>query len=174
MLRAARRFKVDSLSRKCRSLIRQILSPSNVCSFLEKSIEAREKDLIKDCKKIISTQTLEVISSKEFENISWDSLAVILRLQQLACSELTTFKACCKWALAECERKHWMPTPGNQRRMLGAALYLIHIPLIPLQQFANHVVVMGILTDQETLDLYKYMTCKQKPKKLPFPTKSRK
>lgn len=55
---------------------------------------------------------------------------------------------------------------------LGSALYLIRLPAMNLEEFANNAAQIGILTHQETIDLFLHFTASNKPQ-LCFPIKSR-
>lgn len=55
---------------------------------------------------------------------------------------------------------------------LGSALYLIRLPAMNLEEFANSAAQTGILTHQETIDLFLHFTASNKPQ-LCFPTKPR-
>lgn len=56
--------------------------------------------------------------------------------------------------------------------VLGSALYLIRLPAMNLEEFANNAAQIGILTHQETIDLFLHFTASNKPQ-LCFLTKSR-
>lgn len=64
---------------------------------------------------------------------------MILERQTLNCAEIDLFRAAVRWAAAECERHNLEPTPKHQNVKLGDALYLIRIPAMKLEEFANHV-----------------------------------
>lgn len=63
-------------------------------------------------------------------------------------------------------------TPQNKRTMLGNALYLIRIPTMTLEEFANGAAQKGILTQQETIDIFFHFTANNKPS-LQYPIKAR-
>lgn len=46
---------------------------------------------------------------------------------------------------------------------LGSALYLIKLPAMNLEEFANSAAQTGILTHQETIDLFLHFTASNKP-----------
>lgn len=55
---------------------------------------------------------------------------------------------------------------------VGSALYLIRLPAMNLEEFANSAAQTGILTHQETIDVFLHFTASNKPL-LCFPTKPR-
>ena len=173
MLLMSKRFMIKTLTARCRHLIKKSITCNNVCKILEKSLIAEEKSLISSCLGLITRQTRNVLKSKEFVSLTKKTLVIILKLEELSANEVDVFWACYHWATAECDRRHMAPTSKNQRSVLGDALFLIRFPTMSLSQFAGYVVGTGILTDEETLKMYKYMTCKNKPK-IPFLTTKRK
>lgn len=56
--------------------------------------------------------------------------------------------------------------------ILGSALYLIRLPAMNLEEFANNAAQIGILTQQETIDVFLHFTASNRPM-LCFPTKAR-
>lgn len=54
----------------------------------------------------------------------------------------------------------------------GSALNLIRLPAMSLEEFANSSAQSGILTQQETIDIFLYFIASVKPQ-LCYPTKSR-
>lgn len=51
-----------------------------------------------------------------------------------------------KWAVAECERRQLKDTMENLRLVLGDALFLVRIPTMTLEEFANGPAQHKILT----------------------------
>lgn len=44
-----------------------------------------------------------------------------------------------RWAVEACKRKNVPLTNESQRAQLGEALHLIRFPLMPIEEFAQHV-----------------------------------
>lgn len=61
---------------------------------------------------------------------------------------MTVFFSVILWANAECQRKEIEPTADNQRKVLGDALFLVRIPAMSLEDFADGPAQSGILTLQ--------------------------
>lgn len=85
---------------------------------------------------------------------------------------MNLLEAALNWAAAECGRRDMETTPQNKRDVLGSALYLLRIPTMSLEEFANGAAQVGILTDQETIDIFLHFTALNKPS-LQYPIKSR-
>ena len=73
------------------------------------------------------------------------------------------FSAALSWASAECCRRGEVPTPDLQRQVLGNAMNLIRFPAMAVEDFADFVAQSGMLSLQETTDIFLHFTAKHKP-----------
>lgn len=112
------------------------------------------------------------LKSEGFVDIDMSTLESVLGRETLNCKEMVLLEAALNWATAECSRRDIEPTPQNKRSVLGNALYLVRIPTMTLEEFANGAAQMGILTQQETIDIFFHFTANNKPV-LVYPTKPR-
>lgn len=112
------------------------------------------------------------VKSEGFVDIDMATLESVLARETLNCKEMNLLEAALNWATAECGRRDVDTTPQNKRDVLGTALYLLRIPTMSLEEFANGAAQMGILTDQETIDIFLHFTALNKPA-LQYPIKPR-
>ena len=112
------------------------------------------------------------LQAEGFVDIDINTLESVLSRETLNCKEMHLFEAALNWAAAECVRKDLEPTPANKRAVLGNCLYLIRIPTMSLDEFANATAQLGILTKDETIDIFLHFTAKSKPS-LNYPIKAR-
>lgn len=112
------------------------------------------------------------LKSEGFVDIDMSTLESVLGRETLNCKEMHLLEAALNWAGAECARREIELTPQNKRSVLGSALYLVRIPTMTLEEFANGAAQMGILTQQETIDIFFHFTANNKPS-LQYPTKAR-
>lgn len=112
------------------------------------------------------------LKSEGFVDIDMSTLESVLGRETLNCKEMNLLEAALNWAGAECQRQDIEPTPQNKRSVLGSALYLIRIPTMTLEEFANGAAQLGILTQQETIDIFFHFTANNKPV-LQYPIKPR-
>lgn len=124
------------------------------------------------CWEVIDAQAEMALHSEGFADIDLNTLESVLGRETLNCKEMHLFDAALNWATAECVRKDLEPTAHNKREVLGSALYLVRIPTMSLDEFANGAAQQGILTKQETIDLFLHFTAHNKPH-LNYPTKTR-
>ena len=120
------------------------------------------------CWEVIDAQAEEALCSEGFCDIDFYTLETVLARETLNAKEVSVFAAAGRWAEAECIRQDVEPIPENKCQVLRNALYLIRIPTMKLEEFANGAAQSGILTLQETTDIFLYFTAQNKPK-LPFP-----
>lgn len=112
------------------------------------------------------------VKSEGFVDIDMATLESVLARETLNCKEMNLLEAALNWATAECGRRDVEITPQNKRDVLGSALYLLRIPTMSLEEFANGAAQKGILTDQETIDIFLHFTALNKPS-LQYPIKPR-
>lgn len=112
------------------------------------------------------------MKSEGFVDIDMATLESVLARETLNCNELILLEAALNWASAECLRRDMEASPQNKRDVLGSALYLLRIPTMTLEEFANGAAQRGILTDQETIDIFLHFTALNKPT-LQYPIKPR-
>jgi BTB/POZ domain-containing protein 3/6 len=146
------------------------------CLYLNKKIYFNrlfeESELMARCWEVLDAQAEMAIKSEGFVDIDIKTFETILARETLNCKEINLFEAALNWAHAACQKADIDPTAQNKRQILGTALFLIRIPTMTLEQFANSVAQLGILTQQETIDIFLHFTAKSKPQ-LNFPIKPR-
>lgn len=103
------------------------------------------------------------IKSEGFVDIDLKTFESILSRDTLNCKEINLFEAALVWAQFTCQKLDIEPSAGNKRRVLGSALRMIRMPTMSLEEFANGVAQSGILTPQETIDIFLNFTAQRKP-----------
>ncbi|XP_026839877.1 BTB/POZ domain-containing protein 6 isoform X3 [Drosophila erecta] len=171
-LYAAKKYIVPHLARACVNYLEVKLTAKNACLLLSQSRLFEEPELMQRCWEVIDAQAEMAVKSEDFVDIDLKTFESILSRETLNCKEIHLFEAALNWAMNACEKMSIDDTPQNKRRLLGQALHLIRIPTMSLEEFANGVAQTGILSSQETIDLFLHFTAKMKPS-LGFPTRSR-
>ncbi|XP_017468195.1 PREDICTED: BTB/POZ domain-containing protein 6-B-like isoform X2 [Rhagoletis zephyria] len=171
-LYAAKKYIVPHLARACVNYLEVKLTAKNACLLLSQSRLFEEPELMQRCWEVIDAQAEMAIKSEDFVDIDLKTFESILSRETLNCKEIHLFEAALNWALNACQKMGIDVTPQNKRNMLGQALHLIRIPTMTLEEFANGVAQTGILTSQETIDIFLHFTAQSKPH-LSFPTRAR-
>lgn len=160
------------LARACVAYLETSLTAKNACVLLSQSRLFEEPDLMQRCWEVIDAQAELAFASEGFADIDYRTLESILSRETLMIKEFALFQAALNWSTAECLRQDLEPTAENKRRVLGNAMHLIRIPTMTLEEYANGAAQSGLLSLQETKDIFLHYTANNKPV-LPFPTKPR-
>lgn len=171
-LYVAKKYIVPYLARACVQYLETSLSARNACILLCQGRLFEEQELMQQCWEVIDAQAEEALASEGFTDIDFSTLESVLLRETLNAREVSVFNAACRWAEAQCRRRELEPTAENKRQILGDSFNLIRIPSMSLEEFANGPAQSGILSAQETTDIFLYFTANNKPD-LPFKRKSR-
>lgn len=171
-LYVAKKYLVPHLARACVSYLETSLTAKNACVLLSQSRLFEEPDLMQRCWEVIDAQAELALMSEGFSDIDYCTLESILSRETLMIKEFSLFQAALNWSTAECLRHDLDPSPENKRKVLGNAMHLIRIPTMTLEEYANGAAQSGLLTLQETKDIFLHYTANNKPV-LPFITKPR-
>ncbi|XP_048698555.1 BTB/POZ domain-containing protein 3 isoform X2 [Caretta caretta] len=172
-LYAAKKYIVPHLARACVNFLETSLSAKNACVLLSQSCLFEEPDLTQRCWEVIDAQAELALKSEGFCDIDFQTLESILRRETLNAKEIVVFEAALNWAEVECQRQDLPVSIENKRKVLGKALYLIRIPTMALDDFANGAAQSGVLTLNETNDIFLWYTAAKKPE-LEFVSNARK
>uniref|UniRef100_A0A2K6RI62 BTB domain-containing protein n=1 Tax=Rhinopithecus roxellana TaxID=61622 RepID=A0A2K6RI62_RHIRO len=145
-LYAAKKYIVPALAKACINFLETSLKAKNTCILVSQSRLFEEPELTQRCWEAIDAQ---------------------------AEMEAVVFEALLNWAEAECKRQGLPVTPRNKKHVLGRALYLVRIPTMTLEEFANGAAQADILTLEETHAIFLWYRATNKPR-LDFPLTKRK
>ncbi|XP_027238492.1 BTB/POZ domain-containing protein 6-B isoform X2 [Penaeus vannamei] len=171
-LYAAKKYLVPHLAQQCVKFLEVSLTARNACLLLSQSRLFEEPELMTRCWEVIDAQAEMALQSDGFVDIDFPTLTSVLSRETLNCREIILFEAALSWAEAECTRQEIDPSPDNKRKVLSSALNLIRIPCMELGEFANGAAQSGILSLQETTDLFLHFTARNKPA-VAYPVKPR-
>lgn len=172
-LYAAKKYIIFHLAKACVNYLETSLSARNACVLLSQGRLFEEDHLMQRCWEVIDAQAEEALRSEGFVDIDHKTLESILSRETLNAREASVFNAVMRWAVAECRRREIDATPENKRMVLGASLYFVRMPAMNLEEFANGPAQSGMLTAQETTDIFLNFTATNKPE-LKFNCKHRK
>ncbi|XP_060722526.1 BTB/POZ domain-containing protein 6-B isoform X1 [Tachysurus vachellii] len=172
-LYAAKKYIVPALAKACVNFLETSLEAKNACVLLSQSRLFEEPELTQRCWEVIDAQAELALRSEGFCEIDLQTLEIILKRETLNTREAVVFQAVLEWAVAECKRQGLGPTARNKRAVLGKVLYLVRIPTMSLQEFADGAAQSDVLTLEETHDIFLWYTAANKPK-LDFPLTQRK
>ena len=145
----SKKYIVPSLTEKCVHFLSENLNTENVLDVLEQATRFDEKELEKQCWKVIKTKTDEVVSSDSFINISHETLTKLLKQDILKIQEVELFQAVLKWIDSQCSSKKIEPTGENRRSVIGEAIYYFRFFSLSHTEFVQHVCKSNLLTSEE-------------------------
>jgi hypothetical protein len=148
----------NSLGEKCVNFLLENLNPENVLDILEQATRFEEKELEKQCLKLIQSNTSEVVASDSFNDISQTTLAKLLNQEKLKIPEVELFQVVLKWIDFQCACKNLEPTSENRRSIIGEAIYDFRFFTMSQTEFDEHVSKSGLLTSDELVAIYERFT----------------
>ncbi|XP_070705344.1 BTB/POZ domain-containing protein 6-B-like [Pempheris klunzingeri] len=167
-LYAAKKYIIPAVAKACVAFLETSLEAKNACVLLSQSRLFEEPELTQRCWEVIDAQAELALRSDSFCEVDAPTLEIILQRDSLNVQEAVVFQAALSWAVAECRRLGLTVTARNRRVALGKALYLVRIPSMTLQEFADGPAQSNILTLSETCDVFLWFTAANKPR-LEFP-----
>uniref|UniRef100_H2Z3Z8 BTB domain-containing protein n=1 Tax=Ciona savignyi TaxID=51511 RepID=H2Z3Z8_CIOSA len=171
-LYASKKYIVPYLAQACVEFLETSLSYKNACILLSQSCLFEDADLTHRCWEVIDAQTELSLCADGFTDVDIKTLKAIISRESLSVNELVVFDAADRWAEAECLRKDVEPSGINKREMLGDALFLIRIPTMLLQEFADGPAMSDLLTKEEIISIFVWYSATKKPE-LTYPTERR-
>ncbi|MED6263214.1 BTB/POZ domain-containing protein 6 [Characodon lateralis] len=172
-LYATKKYIVPALAKACVNFLETSLEAKNACVLLSQSRLFDEPELTQRCWEVIDAQAELALRSEGFCEIDMQTLEIILQRETLNTEEVVVFDAVMNWAAAECKRQGLGPSTRNKRDVLGKALFLVRIPTMSVEEFANGAAQSNILTLEETHNVFLWYTAAKKPT-LDFPLTPRK
>ncbi|XP_054879015.1 LOW QUALITY PROTEIN: BTB/POZ domain-containing protein 6-B-like [Poeciliopsis prolifica] len=162
-LYAAKKYIVPAVAKACVGFLETSLEAKNACVLLSQSRLFEEAELTERCWEVIDAQAELALRSEGFCEIDRPTLEIVLQRETLNIREAAVFQAALSWAAAECQRQGLAVTPRNQRTALGKALYLLRVPSMSLQEFADGPAQSEVLTLAETHNIFLWYTATNKP-----------
>ncbi|KAK3740881.1 hypothetical protein QZH41_003476 [Actinostola sp. cb2023] len=169
ILYLAKKYILPFLAQKCVDFLEQNIDSQNAFTLLSQARHYCEEQLEEKCWGIIERETAQAICSEEFLDVSHSTIVALLSRETLTVEEVDLFKAVKKWSKKECGRMDLAPLPENMRKVLSVALNLIRFPVMTIEEFTSDAAVSGILTQEETINIYLYHGSKGSQKVEKFP-----
>ena len=170
ILYLAKKYILPFLAEKCVDFLEENIDHQNAFTLLAQARYFCEPKLEEKCWEIIDRETSRVLSSESFTEIDHETLLAVLRRETLTVLEAELFKAIKRWAETECNRRTVPPTPENKRSVLSSALNFIRFPVMTLKEFSEDAAQSGILTSEETINIFLYFGSRDESKVNSFST----
>ncbi|XP_062378561.1 BTB/POZ domain-containing protein 6-A-like [Sardina pilchardus] len=172
-LYAAKKYLVGALSRACVSFLEAGLEAGNACVLLSQSVLFEEPGLSQRCWEMIDAQAELALQSEAFCQLDPPTLTRLLRRETLNAREASVFSAVERWAEAECVRRGLSVCAQSKRSVVcGPVLAQVRVASLSLQEFADGPAQSGLLSLEETNQMFLWHTAANKPRP-PFPSSPR-
>ncbi|KAA3676699.1 BTB/POZ domain-containing protein 3/6 [Paragonimus westermani] len=158
VLYAAKKYMLVQLERKCVEHLKDLITASNVCAMLSRSLFFEEDDLTRRCWHVIDVLAPHVLVSPGLLNMESSNFKALLKRDTLNCKEAEVFAAVRRWTGAECVRLGLRDVLPNRAQVAAEFLHLVRFPTMTLSEFAENVAYSGFLTLETVRDLFVHIT----------------
>ena len=146
VLGLAKKYQVQSFEVTCKHSL-EFNTPWPAFKVIEKLLEANAEDMAEQWWPRIESRIDEIIASEYFLTINQRTLIAFLERDTLCYPEIDLFHAVIRWSKFQCKLRRICISEENQRNVLGDAIYRIRFLTMSEEDFENHVVTSGILTN---------------------------
>ena len=123
ILYLAKKYILPLLSETCVDFLQEKINDKNVLDVLEQAMRYDEKELEKQCRQFIQSNTGKVVATDGFNKVSQSTIAKLLMQDRLSLPEVKLFQAVLKWIDFQCSIKNLKRTGENRRSIIGKAIY---------------------------------------------------
>jgi len=170
LLNLSTKYQIEKVLEACSKFLAESLTPENVCEVLE---SAPHLWADKEFSTLIEENTEEVVNSTSFVRLPKDVVKALLISEKIAASEKILFEAVIRWCNADAKKSESKGQTEATRELIRH----VRFPLMTPSEVAVVVTKSGLLTSDELLALYQYVSTndeKLKAKvKVPFCTTPR-
>ena len=156
ILDAAKAYAVQGLTDKCLNVMKSSMTPESVSRVMEIAHVNRSEELRHRCLNFIVRDSQKVFASDGLVELCSECLCLILEDERLSLSEEVIFHTALKYSESKCRIFSIEPTAENKQTVLGTARFQIRFPCMSPAFFSDVVQPSGILSDSETVQVYKY------------------
>ncbi|KER27212.1 hypothetical protein T265_05680 [Opisthorchis viverrini] len=158
VLYAAKKYMLAPLGQRCVEHLKGLITASNVCLMLDRSLFFDEEDLTRRCWHVIDVLAPHVLSSPGLLEMDATNFISLLQRDTLNCKESEVFAAVRRWAGAECVRLGLRDVLVNRAQVAARFLPLVRFPTMTLNDFATNVAYSGFLSLEMVRDLFVHIT----------------
>jgi len=155
VLFAAKKYQVEILIKRCVKFLKNRCGVKSACSLLNSmpQLMAEEQVVIN----FIEDHAEECLKTKAWSQLSTKNIIKIYKSDKLAAKESSLFTAMVSWADAKCKREGIECNIANYRKVCEKIIPHVRFPIMTLGEFASTVPSSNVLSNQQLMDLYKYL-----------------
>jgi len=151
-------YNIPTLTERCELYVTDSLEKENALMIYQHAQTVHHVRIAQMSFQYVLFNAREIFLSESFLSLTIQNLINLLKDDRLHIEEASLFAGVYLWAQTECSRQELLVTPENIRLVLGEGFQLIRFPLIPAHRFTMDVVPKNLLSDNELITLYKYIT----------------
>ncbi|KAL3846927.1 hypothetical protein ACJMK2_017868 [Sinanodonta woodiana] len=163
----ARKFRVQELAHACATWLLRTINHGNVCTILEHARQYGEEFLLQKCLNFVFSHGRQILLSTKFDELSQQSVALVLKSDYLAVSENVVYEAILRWSTHQCRVRKLEPTGLNKRDVCGTLINLIRFPIMDPRYFSSKVSTDDILNESEKVEIFQYIASSSGARPIP-------
>lgn len=156
VLYLAEKYMLPVLAAKCIKFVDASLNPENALTVLCHARYLAKEELQERCWEIVDSYTTQVLDSEAFLELDVETLSLLVQRNTVSAREIQMFKALNLWSENECFRRAIEATAENKRVVASQAMKFIRFPLMSPLEFADEVARSGMLSYEETTNVFLY------------------
>lgn len=160
IFRLSKVYLMTQLTEECQAFMEKDINNENVLSFLELTNDFELNVLERNCLKRIGENSLELLKSQEFMEISRKSLEKIVKSELLTCKEIGIFDAVNEWTENSCVKNELEATSENKRMAAGDIVKQIRYETMSLEEFGKCSTGNTFLTKTEIIEIFQKLASK--------------
>ncbi|ODM96339.1 BTB/POZ domain-containing protein 2 [Orchesella cincta] len=158
LLQAARMYEVSTLYVQCVQTLKNEISDDVAIQLCEMGASYDDSLLLETALNHIASKAFDIFPSESFLNLSCESICRLIGRDDLRIDETSLFQAIIHWANSKCTHSGIENTSVNLREVLQEIIPKIRFPLMSAQEFTFRVVPTQILTPEEQVQIYQYVS----------------
>lgn len=156
VLYLAEKYMLPVLAAKCINFVEASLNPENALTVLCHARYLGKQELQERCWEMVDTYTTQVLESETFLELDVETLSLLVQRNTISAKEIQMFKSVHSWSEKECLRQGIEPHSDNKRAVSSQAMKNIRFPLMSPLEFADEVARSGLLSYEETTNIFLY------------------
>ncbi|KAL4219027.1 hypothetical protein ACF0H5_021610 [Mactra antiquata] len=175
LLYAAKKYNVKRLEGQCQIFLSEQISIENVCTILAHAERYDASELKYTCLKFIASNVSNILLLDDFCALPREVIQQILQMDGLCVNESEVYNGCKKWAVHQLHMvdKNKNVSHVDIRETLGKLLYHIRFPIMSMKDFTTRVSQESVLSPEEKVSIFQYITAGIKSEDFKFSDKPR-
>lgn len=160
IFRLSKLYLITQLTDECQTFMEKDINNENLLKFLELTNDFDLQVLERNCLKKMGENSIELLKSSEFMEISRKSLEKIVKSERLSCKEIGIFEAVNEWTENSCVKNQLEANSENKRMAAGDIVKQIRYETMSLEEFGKCSAGNTFLTKTEIIEIFQKLASK--------------